>query len=350
MIHLFQPHTVSLYGLDQKSYSIEKVSAKSLLKPSRFDLFAKLVYIRYRKSNPEFAIRIYSEHIKAFNPDLKEPGRDDKNGLQDFIDSFDKLIDYFSENEFDENISLIPVSDDGTILDGSHRLAALIYFDKEVTIARFNGLKPVCDFDYDYFLKRGLPVSTADTIVNETKDELTNLYVACLWPKMGNIKNREFATNYFKDHFQLWYLKNLRMSLGGLSRFVYQIYKSQDWVGTETDGFKGAKNKAISCYSNNGLVQFVVFKADSIDEVIKAKDEIRNHYGLEKHALHISDNDDETSEILELVLTERKNEFTDASGRLSDRMDETVQIFRNVYWIGLKVKLAKILKKFGLYK
>lgn len=214
MIHLFQSHTVSLYGLDQKSYSIEKVSAKSLLKPSRFDLFAKLVYIRYRKSNPEFALKIYSEHIKAFNPDLKEPGRDDKNGLQDFIDSFDKLIDYFSENEFDENISLIPVSDDGTILDGSHRLAALIYFDKEVTIARFVDVKPVAVFNYEYFLIRGISFNTVSLIAKESINFLNKLSLIVF--QEGNLP-QDFL---LKNQMSIIFYKRVRLSLDKYRRLL----------------------------------------------------------------------------------------------------------------------------------
>src|SRR5690554_4995810 len=115
MISLVQQHTVDLYQLKEKTYEKLEVPAKSLITVNRFDLFAKMLYIKYRESNPALALDIYKSHIKAFNPDLKEPGREDKDGYQDFIKVFDDLIDYFQKNEFDENISVIPVSEDGVI-------------------------------------------------------------------------------------------------------------------------------------------------------------------------------------------------------------------------------------------
>ena len=143
MIERLQKHTVDLYDLKNKDFELCKVPAHDLITVSRFDLFAKLIYIKYRKSKPHFAKKIYSEHIKAFNPDLKEPGRKDKNGLEDFITTFDKLIDYFENNEFDPEQSLIPVSENGEILDGSHRIAALAFFKKEVSILKFKNVHPV---------------------------------------------------------------------------------------------------------------------------------------------------------------------------------------------------------------
>ena len=58
----------------------------------RFDLFAKVYYIRMREENRVEAERVYKEHIKAFNPDFKEPGRDDKSGYDDFVSSFDQFF------------------------------------------------------------------------------------------------------------------------------------------------------------------------------------------------------------------------------------------------------------------
>ena len=145
---LLQPHTVTLYHLKEKSYSVENVKARTLLSPLRFDLYGKLYYAKHRHDDPTQARRVYIEHIKAFNPDGREPGRDDKTSFEDFISTFDSLLDYFKDNEFDENKSIVPVSSNGIILDGAHRLAALAYYDKEITIARFVDVVPVCQFDY----------------------------------------------------------------------------------------------------------------------------------------------------------------------------------------------------------
>ena len=344
MIDLLQKHTVDLYDLKNKEFEFQKIPARDLITVSRFDLFAKMTYIKYRKSNLDYAKKIYTEHIKVFNPDLKEPGREDKNGLEDFITTFDKLIDYFEFNEFDSEVSLIPVSETGVILDGSHRLAALAYFDKKVSIIKFKGVQSAAKFDYRYFIKQGLSIKSADTITFESSNFIENLFIACLWPKMGNIQNRVFARDYFDSHFDLLYCKNLKMSLNHLSKFIYDIYNHQGWVGTKDNNFAGARDKALNCYGLNKTVQFIVFKADSLVEVEKAKDEIRAYYQLEKHALHITDNDKETKEIFDLILTKNIKNYTTELTRFNDKFNEFKLLLTHVYLINLKVKVSRFLR------
>lgn len=156
MISRIQKHTIDIYNLENRPYQIRIIPARNLLSEHRFDLFAKLYYIRNYKQNPNEATKIYAAHIKAFNPDWKEPGREDKQSLEDFLSTFNFLIDFFKYNEFDSYKSIIPVSQDNIILDGAHRIAALAFWNKNVVIAQFENIKPKCSFNYLYFKKRGL--------------------------------------------------------------------------------------------------------------------------------------------------------------------------------------------------
>lgn len=350
MFELLQKHTVDLYNLTQRDFEIKNVSAKSLVTMNRFDLFAKMAYIKYRRSNIDYAKSIYIEHIKAFNPDLKEPGREDKNGIEDFLKTFDKLIDYFEVNEFDANISLIPISENGEILDGSHRIAALAFFNKVVSVVQFEDVRPVADFDYNYFLKRGLSRFWADAIAFESLSFTDNLFVACLWPKLGKIEDRVRAIEIIEEECNILYTKEISMTLNDLSMFVYEIYNHQDWVGDKHNNFAGARDKALNCYGTNKKVQFVIFKAINLDRVLKIKDEIRDFYKLEKHALHITDNDEETEEIFNLILTERQKDFSSSSMRFANQFTEFWTLFQNVYFLNFKVYVSKILKGLGVQK
>lgn len=345
MTHLLQKHTVDLYDLENESRQKEAVSARTLLSAARFDLFAKLFYIRHREINPKLAKKIYEDHILAFNPDGKEPGRMDKNGTHDFVETFDHLIGTFQKEEFDPQISLIPVDKNNIPLDGSHRIAALAYFDRKVSVLRFPEVQSKAIFDYSYFLRRGLSIESADQIAGEILNYIPNLHIACLWPKMGNAKNKEFAFNYLKKHFSVYYSKTMRMSLEGLSRFIYESYKHQDWVGGEDNDYRGARSKAANCYAANAQVQFVLFEAADLEEVLKAKDAIREHYRLDKHALHITDDLNETQDIIDLIFTEQSRQFQNSSFALRDRVQEFKNLVKNVYWLNFKVGIAKVLKK-----
>lgn len=344
-----QKHTIEAYSLEQQPFIEQRIKARALLSQDRFDLYAKLFYIKNRETNRDLAIKVYTEHILAFNPDGKEPGRSDKDGINDFIQVFDELIGEFKENDFDSLISLIPIDKNNNPLDGSHRIAALAYFDKEIEILKFSEVKAKVAFDYEYFFKRGLSAQVSDYMAMEVLNYTTNLHLACLWPKMGNLKEKQFALDYLHQHFTIYYTKSMRMPLEGLTRLIYESYKHQDWVGDYNNNFSGARSKALNCYASHGIVQFVLFRANDLDNVLKAKEVIREHYQLDKHALHITDDDRETKEMMELVFTERAKQFQNASSELKDKIQEFRVILKNVYWINFKVNTARVLKKFKLY-
>lgn len=350
MLELLQQHTVNIYALKEQQYIRKKIKARRLLTADRFDLYAKLCYIRNREDHPIVAQKVYKEHILAFNPDGKEPGREDKDGVDDFIQVFDELIDHFEKNEFDASISIVPVDKNNNPLDGSHRVAALAYFDKEVTVLEFPNVVGKTAFDYQYFLKRGLPVSCADAIAREIVHYSSQLHLACLWPKMGNLSDKQYALDYLRNQFDVYYTKSIHMPLNGLTRLIYESYKHQDWVGDASNNFKGARSKALSCYASHGNVHFVLFQADDLEDVVQAKEVIRGHYQLDKHALHITDDDQETKEMMQLVFTDEAKQFQNTSNRIKDRVNEFITIFKNVYWLNFKVKIASMLTKLKLYR
>ncbi len=348
---LFQKHTINIYNLKDKSYTIKKVKARSLLSASRFDLFAKLFYISYRETNKELALKVYSEHIKAFNPDLKEPGRADKNSIKDFVDSFENLIDSFKAGSFDDTISIIPVSSNGIILDGGHRIAALAYYDRDVTIAVFNEVYPKTDFDYFYFRNRGLSTTSCDYIAGEMIKWLDDVLVAFFWPKMGNERNRDKAYSMLSDYSTPFYRKTVRVSLLSMTKLMVLLYGQQEWVGTEDNNYAGARDKALNCYDNNKTIDFIFFRGiGGLDKVLELKESIRSLYPYGKHSVHITDNKKETEEISYYLLDGKGQEEWLKIGGYENRIlcwlqrvQERFIVFRKVHWINFKVTVYSLL-------
>lgn len=343
---LLQPHTVELYKLQEHDCSIKRVNARSLLVVQRFDLFAKLFYIDNIKANPVEANRVYAEHIKAFNPDGREPGRSDKNGVGDFISTFDEIIEHFKENDFDERISVVPVDKNGVILDGAHRVAALAYYDREVTIAQFEDVEAVCTFDYSYFKNRGLAWSVCDTIALELVKWVDNVYAACIWP--SNTQNcQQIAVSRLSQQYQIAYIKDIQCNLNSLSNFVGYIYRAQDWTRNPLS----VRDKASRVYGKSGL-KVAFFKAGSdLDAVLKEKEEIRQSLGKGKDSLHITDNGTETLDIAGVVLTtDGMNQWLDGRNlslyhKLCSQLEERWFIFKNVQWIAFKVAIYRIVNR-----
>ena len=356
---LLQPHTVELYHLADHKCEVKTVKARSLLKSSRFDLFAKLYYIRCRQENSQQALKVYTEHIKAFNPDGKEPGRDDKQSVDDFVACFDRLISLFATHPFDSSVSVIPIDADGVILDGGHRVAALAFYDKDVVVAQYADVHSVADFDYLYFLKRGLSRSICDTIALETVRWCPDVFVACLWPRMGQKAEKEKAIGRIASFASPFYVKSLHIPLKALGRFIALVYRSQSWVGTEADHFQGALDKAAHCYAANGEVVFVFFTtSQGLDAVLHLKESIRSEYLYGKHSIHITDTQEEAADIAwRLLSTEGIATWQDREGykgwiaRIKDKMDERLFEFRNVYLTRMKVIVYSWLRKFrGIHR
>ncbi len=346
--NLLQPHTIALYDLRNRQAQVCKVAAQSLLCPTRFDLWAKLFYARNRKSNPGLARDVYSAHILAFNPDQREPGRDDKSSVDDFIAVFDALIDEFERNEFDADRSVIPVDENGVILDGAHRVAALAHSGKQVTIARFSGVRAVCDFDEAYFRNRGLAQRYCDIIALEMLQSMPNAFVACLWPRLSEseklqVENKivSFSTPCFRRKF--------RVNLDSFTRLIAKVYERQPWVGNPQNGFAGARDKATNCYGKSCLVECLFFQHDNLSEVVALKEEIRDMFAYSKHALHITDNAAETQDVAWFVLDGATRDgwlYASRGGwwqKCKEHCRERWHIFRNVTLIRLKERLWRMM-------
>lgn len=346
-----QKHTIDIYDLENKEYEVLEVPARSLLVGQRFDLFAKLFYIKYRKTDYELALNVYNSHIKAFNPDLKEPGREDKNGYDDFVKTFDALIDEFETNEFNSSLSLIPVDECGILLDGAHRICALAYYNKNVCIVRFQGVKSKCRFDYEYFLKRGLSWKIADIIAYEMVQWSPNMLIACLWPRMGGADVKRETLNIINRRYSLCYTKTITTNLESFVRFIAKVYEHQSWVGTAANGFAGARDKALNCFAANKQITFALFEADNLNDVITFKDEIRQRYKSDKHSIHITDNVDETKDIAYVVFNEDQlatwNQINlQLMQQMKEIIDEKIYYFKHVTLINMKVAIAAVIRRF----
>lgn len=342
---LLQKHTTEIYNLRNHKCKIEQVPARSLLKPQRFDLFAKLYYICNASKNKDSALKVYSEHIKSFNPDGSEPGRDDKNGINDFVSAFDQIIEHFRDNEFDNSISLVPVDKHGVILDGAHRVAALAYYGKSVTIARYDDVDAKCAFDYLYFKNRGLPWEIADAITLEMVKWTDNLLVACLWPSTDETQKRHIIDAIRKQHL-IAYRKDFRCDLHSLANFVGHIYREQEW--TQNPDY--VLDKASRVFGKSSL-SIVFFESQfSLDAILAEKDCIRKKLGRGKDSLHISDNHVETIDIATITLNEhgQKEWMTSSSlnfvNKCLNNLRERWLIFRKVKWIAFKVSVYKLIK------
>ena len=91
-----------------------------------------------------------------------------------------------------------------------------------------------------------------------------------------------------------------------------QLYKGENWVGTERDDFSGAKRKAKWCFQNKNKVKVLLLNS-SLDKLTQAKLDFREIYGLGKHSIHSTDNHEEVIRIAQQVFNDNSIHFINNS-------------------------------------
>lgn len=304
--NLISETVISNWSLTENTpYEIKTIDAVELLCPERIDLAAKLAYIEARETGIDmsFAKEVYRKHIEAFSEgSFSEPGDENKTSLDQYYSVFDELIDDFKISGFDKAKSLVPVGKNGIILDGAHRVACAIYFRIPVTVIEFQNAS--VDFDYNYFRGRRLSEEMLRYMtVVYCRYAARNLYCACLWP-VSDQSRRPDAIELIRRENRIVYDASVSLGRDGMHNFMLQIYRHQDWVGDPENHFSGVNGKVDACFAPGVDTGVVVFEGGGLNEVLKLKEKIREVFGLGKHAIHISDSNNETRLMAELLLND----------------------------------------------
>lgn len=290
---------------DEVELPVEYCQPEQFVISERIDLICKLFYIecREKKRDLTFAKELYTEHLRAFSEGtFKEPGNDDKNSIEKYFATFDHLIDDIRENGFDVSKSVIPVSDKGVILDGSHRVAIAIYYHIELPIVRIHGTEQC--FDAAFFLKNGLRRIYLDFMIDQYIRRKEQTYVVCLWPAGYDEEKNKKTDSILRQKAHIVYRKEIKFKYNGIKQLVTQVYHHQSWTGGIDNAFNGVEGKAKPCYAKNKITTVYVIEGITQSEIIELKSKIRDIYQIENHSIHITDTKEEAIEASELLFNE----------------------------------------------
>ena len=171
------------------THETEVIENEKLLNHCRFDVMAKYIYAEHYRNryDLEWAKEVYREHLRVWGG-FVEVDLSGKDSFEKYVESFNKLLDSFEENGFDENISLLPVGDNGIIIDGSHRAAACLAYNVNPKVAIFRH-KERC-YSSQFFYSRGLNKIYLDSMATEYAKLSKACYIVCLFP-IGISRKRE---------------------------------------------------------------------------------------------------------------------------------------------------------------
>jgi hypothetical protein len=289
--------------LDNSHYEVVSQKASRLLSFNRLDIAVKALFLEFADDRPNFSEALYAAHLKCFTlGSFKEPGNPLKDSLRSYVQEFEATHQSLLTNGFDSAQSLIPLGKGGTILNGAHRVTSALVCDKSVSAVAL----PIADpmYDYRFFLGRGMSQAEVEIAVSKFIELQSNCFVACVWPRAEG-KRAELDSLFSR----VVYKKSLKLSYTGAHNFLAEVYAGETWLGSQENRFAGAKGKLVECFASEGELRAYAFQADSLEDVVKLKDEIRELFGVGKHSVHITDTHEEAVRISRLLFNENSLHF-----------------------------------------
>lgn len=290
--------------IDKESYEIFELDAKDLISYNRLDLIYKILFLKgINKHNKDYITNSYLEHIRAFNfGKYFEFGNPNKSSKNDFLKAFEDLDESININGFDENLSIIPLSSDGSILNGSHRVASCFVRNKKVKCIKLS-CNPFL-YDYNFFLNHLVNQNWLEDIILNYISESTNSSLALIWPRAD--LNNKIIKKFFN---KIIYFKEIKLNLNGLDQLVKNVYKDEKWIGEKNKNYDGSMLKTSQCFKKNKSIKLIVFESNNIDETLKIKLRIREISKIKNHSIHTADTKNEAIRIARLLLNNNSINF-----------------------------------------
>ena len=218
-----------------------KTNPLNLVCPRRFDLMAKYIYAKHRELNVKSmcGTKIYANHLRVWNGfHEKYPP---KNSLEDFLNSFDELLDSV-KNATEGRDIYVNLDKTETLCNGAHRTVACLLYNRIPFCNQYDvdGLKITADF----FRKHRLEEKYLDAMALEYCKLKNNTYVMTVFPSAVGKDNE---INKILNKFgRIVYKKKVYIKDNGLINFVKIAYEGEHWLGTQH--FSGASSKAKHCF------------------------------------------------------------------------------------------------------
>jgi hypothetical protein len=335
--------------IEVDSAHIKFIPANKLLTWNRFDLAFKLAYLEMRNIDPNYGKSLYERHLKSFGlGSIREPGNQNKSSLKEFIDEFENILNRMQALGFDKSISLIPLSSDGGIANGAHRLACAIYLNKEVACLDTKSKMPI--YDYKFFRDRNISQEVLDLMACKFIEKSSNTYIAFLWPAING--REDLAEELIPN---IVYKKRIQISLNGAHNLLSQIYYQEEWIGEFGKGYPGIKGKLNECFRYKKPLTVIAFQADDLDEVRSIKDQVRAKFNIGKHSIHITDSIDESLFLSNIIFNENSIHFLNygdptkyPSNKKNIELIKSAFEASNLSWKSLAVDGGFVLSLYGI--
>lgn len=277
------------------------INPKKLLTYTRFDVVIKYLYAKSLKEgyNTEYFKEMYKEHLRLWNG-FKEYDNPNKNNFESFDDAFKTILNSIKTGGFDTKISKIPTHNGKYILNGAHRLAAALVYDKPVfTFNGVNGRDGMVDCGYKFFRNLGLSEKYCDRVAIEYSKLKKNTHMVFIFPAAKGELDK--VDKVIGKYGRIFYDKKTTLNQTGSFNLMRELYLDEPWAGNFKSNFGGYRDKQRLCYPDYTPTTAFLVEFDTLENAVKAKDEIRAIFNIGKHSVHINDTHEETVRLAKLI-------------------------------------------------
>ena len=271
-----------------------------LLTYLRFDIASKTLYARHREKGVEqvWAKTVY-HHLLDVWGGCRELSPT-KNNIEEFYTAYHEILDSMKTEGFDEKKSYIPVHENKFLLNGAHRLAAAIQYNKPVVCKNSPLNAGQIDCSAFYFQNRknivpsGLVEDVSDSMALEYCRLKKNTFIATVYQHAFSNMNAVFET-FKKYNIGIVYSKDIRLTNNFPLNYMLAMYGDEEWMrGSKSHGFPGAVSQASHNFSHGTDIKAFLIECDNVNTALEAKIEIRSLIGAGKGSMHTTDTRKET--------------------------------------------------------
>ena len=163
------------------SSKLERLSARELLSPLRFDIFSILLYIKNKESMPRFGKRLFREIDRSYvNKSARHGLRRGKRALDRDAAEFENLLENMRGTSPKDY--RVPVGEWPVPLDGSHIVAAASYYGREVSVFKLASADKAQN-DYSRCYVNGMTRLVQDLSAREGIEWIKNPKIICFWSR-----------------------------------------------------------------------------------------------------------------------------------------------------------------------
>lgn len=278
------------------------VEPQTLINHRRFDIMAKYIYGKFyeEKLNSNWGLRLYEDHIWVFN-NYDEDDGSGKKGIESFVSSFNNTLKSVKEDGFDGNISLIPTDENNVPIDGAHRVAAALLYDKKLKTVNIRG--NTTNYNYEFFKRKGLLEKWGDFITYEYCKLKSDTYVVLLFPK--GLHKKENVREILQDYGDIYYEKNVTLKNEGPRNLLLQLFK-EEFKDDNTE-----PDELASFYFNDGqeTITVLVFETNELKNVSSVKSELTKLYSKCYYSFYINETHKGTLSLSQTLLNDNSIHF-----------------------------------------